>query len=66
MSNLTLNLDTKAEKSIEVLRQHYGVTSKAEIIRKAIALLQVAAEIESSQGELIARKDKNETKIIVR
>lgn len=66
MSNLTLNLDSKAEKSIESLREHYGATSKAEVIRKALALLQVAAEVDSTNGELVARKDNKETKIIVR
>lgn len=66
MSNLTLNLDKKAEKSIDELREHYGATSKAEIIRKALALLQVAAEVDVSNGELVARKDNKETRIIVR
>jgi Arc/MetJ-type ribon-helix-helix transcriptional regulator len=66
MSNLTLNLDRKAEKSIDALREHYGATSKAEVIRKALALLQVAAEIDASKGELLARKNNKETKIIVR
>lgn len=66
MSNLTLNLDKKAEKSINDLREHYGATSKAEIIRKALALLQVAAEIDVNKGELLARKNNKETKIIVR
>jgi hypothetical protein len=66
MSNLTLNLDEKAEKSINKLREHYGASSKAEVIRKALALLQVAAEIDSTNGELVARKNNKETKIIVR
>lgn len=67
MSNLTLNLDEKAEKSVEQLKKHYGASSKAEVIRKALALLQVAAEIEDSKGELIARKGGvGESKIIVR
>jgi len=67
MSNLTLNLDDRAEKSIEQLRKHYGATSKAEVIRKSLALLQIAAEIEDTGGELIARKaGTGESKIIVR
>jgi hypothetical protein len=66
MSNLTLNLDEKAEKSINKLREHYGASSKAEVIRKALALLQVAAEIDYTNGELVARKNNKETKIIVR
>lgn len=66
MANLTLNLDKKAEKIIQELRSHYGATSKAEIIRKAIALLQVVAEIETGKGEFIARKGGKETRILVR
>ncbi len=66
MSNLTLNLDEKAENSIDKLRKHYGASSKAEVIRKALALLQVAAEVDATNGELVARKDNKETKIIVR
>lgn len=66
MANLTLNLDKKAEKGIEKLKAHYGATSKAEIIRKALSLLEVVAEIEANHGEFIARKDKQETRILVR
>lgn len=66
MANLTLNLDKRAEKSIDQLRAHYGASSKAEVIRKALALLQVAAEVDETNGELIARKNNKETKIIVR
>lgn len=66
MSNLTLNLDTRAEESIEELREHYGATSKAEVIRKALALLQIAADIETTKGELLARKGSKETRIIIR
>ena len=66
MSNLTLNLDEQAEDSINKLRKHYGASSKAEVIRKAIALLQIAAKVESTHGELIAKKGDKETRIIVR
>lgn len=66
MANLTLNLDKKAEKVIEQLKQHYGATSKAEVIRKALGLLQVVAEMESNQGEFIARTGNRETRILIR
>lgn len=66
MSNLTLNLDERATKSLEDLRTHYGATSKAEIIRKALALLQIAARVEDEKGQLIARKADKETEIVVR
>lgn len=62
MSNLNLHLDKKAEQSIEDLKQHYGAGSKAEVIRKALALLQVAARIEKGHGTLYAKgKDESGT-----
>jgi hypothetical protein len=66
MANLTLELDNKAERSIEKLKEFYGVMSKADVIRKALALLQIAAEVDETKGELIARKGNRETRIIVR
>lgn len=66
MSNLTLNFDEKAERNLEALKKHYGATSKAEVIRKALVLLKIASEIEETEGELIARKGGKEAKIIVR
>lgn len=66
MSNLTLNLDKKAVKEIEALKQHYGASSKAEVIRKGLALLKIASQIEDTEGELIARKGDRESRIIVR
>jgi hypothetical protein len=65
MSNLTLNLDEKAEQTIEHLRKHYGASSKAEVIRKALTLLKVAAQVEDEDGHLIARKNGKETEIIL-
>jgi hypothetical protein len=60
MSNLTLNLDKKAENNLNELKKHYGSGSKAEVIRKALALLQIAAALEDQKGQLIAKKtDKN-------
>ena len=66
MSNLTLNLDKKAEQSIEDLKQHYGASSKAEVIRKALALLQVAARVQNGNGTLYAKgkDDKGNDKTV--
>lgn len=66
MSNLTLTLDKKAEETVEKLKEHYGATSKAEIFRKGITLLNIARQVEDTHGELIARKGDKETRIVVR
>ena len=66
MSEITLQLDKKACASLRELMRHYQVTSKAEIISKAIAVLKIASHIDKTEGELFARKGARETKIIVR
>ncbi len=66
MVELTLQLDHKASASLKELMSHYRVKSKAEIISKALAILQIASHIDKTEGELFARKGNHETKIIVR
>jgi len=66
MSNLTLSLDETAEQTLQRLKTHYRVGSKAEVIRKALTLLDIASEIEETKGELLARKGDKETRIIIR
>ena len=71
MSNITLNLDAKALNTIDDLQAYYGCSSRAEVFRKAITLLKIAAEIEEQQGYLLAKKDAKdgqegkETRILV-
>lgn len=66
MTELILNLDDQASESIHDLMSYYNVSSKAEIISKAIAILKIASHIDKTEGELFARKGNHETKIIVR
>lgn len=66
MTELTLELDQKATQSINELMQHYEVTSRAEIISKAIAMLKIAAYVGKTGGSLYARKGTKETELIVR
>ena len=66
MSELALELDTRAQESIKDLMNHYRVDSRAEIISKAIAVLKIVSHVEKTDGELFARKGNHETKIIVR
>lgn len=66
MSEVTLQFDKEASKSINELMAYYGVANKSELISKAIWMLKLAAQIGKTDGELIARKNGNETKIIIR
>lgn len=66
MTELLLELDSKANESINNLKQHYGLHTKAEVISKAIAMLKIAAYVDSTDGQLIARKGNHETQLIFR
>jgi hypothetical protein len=66
MTELTLELDNKACEAINDLMRYYKVNNRAELISKAISVLKMAALVSKTDGELIARKGSNETKIIVK
>lgn len=66
MTEITLEFDSKASRSMSDLMTHYHIKSKAELISKAIAFLQIAAYIDKTHGELVARKGTHETKIVVK
>jgi hypothetical protein len=65
MTELNLELDNVAIKTINRLMNHYKTNSRAEIIKKAVSLLTVAAYIDKTDGQLIARKEGRESTIIV-
>jgi len=63
----SFNIDSTLDKTLEELKKHYGASSKAEILRKAIALLNVASRHENADGSLTLRQDgKNDTKVVLR
>lgn len=66
MSEFIFDLDKKACQSMNDLMDHYHTSNKSEIISKGLAILKVAAHIEKTNGELLARKGNHETKIIIR
>lgn len=49
------DIDGKTDKTLEKLAEHYGASSKAAVLRKAIALLCVAKQYESPEGTLTLR-----------
>jgi hypothetical protein len=57
MAVTTFNVDSKFDQTLEALKTHYRVSSKAEILRKAIALLNVATRSEQEDGSIIIRQD---------
>jgi hypothetical protein len=62
----TFNFDAKLEQKLEQMKDHYGATSKAEVLRKAIALLSVAMDSEQPDGSLIIRQGDKEVRVLVK
>lgn len=58
MAQTTFNFDERTEQLIEELKEEFGATSKAEVVRKALALLEFA-RMARQRGEDIAAVDKN-------
>lgn len=66
MAVTTFNIDEKMGQELEELKEHFGASSKAEVLRKAIALLKIATESEAADGSIIIRKDDVDQKIIIK
>jgi len=63
MTELVLELDGRANATVNSLMQHYGLRTKAELFSKAISILKIAAYIEATNGELIARRGDEESRL---
>lgn len=66
MAVTTFNMSGKMDKTLEELKEHFGASSKAEVLRKAVALLKIATESEAPDGSIIIRKGGEEQKIIIK
>lgn len=67
MAVTSFNMDTKLDQTLEDLKRHYGAASKAEVLRKAIALLKVVRENEQPDGSVLIRTTQNrDMKVLVR
>lgn len=53
---------------LEELKDHYGASSKAEVLRKAIGLLDIAADAEKKHRHLVVESEDESVKhrILVR
>lgn len=64
---IRFDIDAKTGKTLEKLSQHYGCSSKAAVLRKAIALLCVAKRYESPEGTLtLIGQDGHDLTIFIR
>lgn len=72
MSKVTsVKFDDKTADLLDELKQYYGATSKAEVLRKAVALLSLASAADNEDARiLIVGRDENgadyEREVIVR
>lgn len=62
----TFNLDERTDRTLEELKTHFGASSKAEIVRKAIAFLNVAKDAEEPDGSVVLKKQGGEVRVIVK
>jgi hypothetical protein len=67
MAVTSFNVDEKLDATLEALKKHYGATSKAEVLRKAVAFLKVAQENEQGDGSIVIRNpNKKEVRVLLR
>ena len=66
MTELVLELDKQACESMNDLMRYYHIGCPADLISKSLGVLKIAAHIDKTDGELIARKGTHETKILLR
>ena len=62
----SFNIDDRTDRTLEDLKSHFGASSKAEVVRKAIALLNVVKDAEQPDGSVIIRKDGGDVRVIVK
>jgi hypothetical protein len=63
----TYNVDWKLDQTLEGLRQHYGAASKADVLRKAVALLKLFRENEQPDGSVLIRTgQRSYVRVLVR
>ena len=63
----SINIDAKMDKTLEDLKFHFGASSKAEVIRKAVALLNVAKNAEQPDGSVVIMSSRGvELRVVVK
>ena len=64
MPAITVNLDEEMSTLVDELKQHIGASSKADVFRQALALLDLAVEAEEGDGSLAIVDDKDKVQLI--
>jgi hypothetical protein len=63
MSTIVLELDRKMQHKFQELKSYFNFSSNADLIRRAISLLDVAKTIDETNGKLVAKKGDKEGEI---
>lgn len=62
----TFTLDARSRKALEELRENIGASSNAEVIRRALTLLQEAARTTKAKGQVLLRSaDGAEKQVLI-
>lgn len=65
-ARLSLDLDTRTKANFEALRERAGTGSLTDLIKKSVALFDVATEHQASGGAIVFRyKDGREERLVL-
>lgn len=57
MAQINLRVDPETEAILDALRQHFRASSRAEVLKKGIRLLEMAKEVEERGGSMAFVED---------
>lgn len=66
MAVTSFNIDPKLDATLEGLKSHYGASSKAEVLRKAIALLNIVSKNENDDGTVTLRHGDKDLRVVLK
>jgi len=66
MGVIMLKLDRRAEKVVEELKDHFGVQTKGQVFKKAIAVLDLLARFQKEGCAIMAKRDDVQKEIIIK
>ncbi|KRG65641.1 hypothetical protein ABB26_03620 [Stenotrophomonas humi] len=64
-SPTTFKFDEKLTSTLEELKDGTNATSKAEVVRRAIALMKVVQDAQKRGAEVVIRDDSGKDKVII-
>jgi len=59
MPQTSFIFDEETDKLLEELKKDFGVTTKAQVVRKALGLAKVAARLSNKEDHTVTIKDGN-------